>query len=150
MGTPEAPAVEHADMAAPYRWQVRLWSNDPRRLYGILFSCAMAALVGWIGFHQVLFALVGFCAIAFATAEYWMPQSYRLDANGATARCGLSVSSIAWRDVKRLIPDAEGVKLSPLEKDGRMSAFRGVYLRFGDQKEEVLRRVEGCAGGAHV
>ena len=125
-----------------YSWQVRLFARDPRKLYGVLFACAFGALAGWLIFHNIGFALVGFIAIGGSTAEFWMPQQYKLDRNGATARCGISVTAINWNDVKQVIPDERGVKLSPLTGSGRMNEFRGVYLRFGNNREQVLERIE--------
>src|SRR5947208_838957 len=124
-----------------YTWQVRLSARDPRKLYGVLLVCVLGATAGWLFFHNVAFALVGFIAIAASTAEYWLPQKYQLDRNGASARCGISVTAIQWSDVKQVIPDERGVKLSPLTGNGRMNEFRGVYLRFNDNREQVLEQI---------
>jgi len=126
-----------------YSWQVRLFARDPRKLYGVLFACIVGAIAGLLLFRSVGFALIGFVVIATATAEYWLPQNYKLDRNGASARCGISVSAIQWSDVKQVIPDDRGVKLSPLTGEGRMSEFRGVYLRFNDNRDQVLSHVQG-------
>jgi hypothetical protein len=131
----------------PYTWQVQVWQRDPAKLYGILLACVIAALAGWFLFHQVGFSVLGFAAIAGATAEYWTPQKYKLDRNGATARCGISVTAITWSDVNEIFPDAGGVKLSPLSQESRLSPFRGVYLRFSDNREEVLERIEHSRSG---
>ena len=133
---------------SPLVWQVRLWTKDPRRLYGILFACCLAGLGGWLIFNQALYALIGFAAIAVTTGEYWLPQKYKLDQNGASAKCGLSTTAIEWENVKRVIPDDNGIKLSPLETEGKLAPFRGVYIRFGDKKEEVMRTIqERCSVG---
>lgn len=125
----------------PYTWTVRLWKARPQRLVAIFASCLGAAFIGWLLLHQILAAIIGFFVIAFATAEYWMPQKYKLAKSGASARCGLSVTAIAWEDIKRVIPDAKGVKLSPLAEDTRMAPFRGVYLRFEENEQEVMSRI---------
>ncbi len=121
-----------------YSWHVRLFAHAPQKLYGILLACALGALAGWLLFHSIGLALVGFIAIGAATAEYWMPQFYKLDRNGASARCGMSVTAILWNDVKQVIPDERGVKLTPLTGNGRMNEFRGVYLRYDNNRDQVL------------
>ena len=88
-----------------YSWQVRLSARDPQKLYSILFMCVLGAFAGWLLFHNVAFALIGFVAIGASTAEYWLPQKYKLDRNGASAQCGISVSAIQWSDVKQVLPD---------------------------------------------
>lgn len=130
----------------PLTWQVRLSARDPRRLYGVLLCCVVAALAGVVLFRSVGFALIGFIVVAASTSEYWLPQSFKVDRNGATARYGMTITAINWADVKRVIPDEQGVKLSPLAGDGRLNAFRGVYLRFNGNREEVLERISLARG----
>jgi hypothetical protein len=127
---------------SPLIWQVRLWNKEPRKLFGILFACCIAGLVGWLIFAQVLYVLIGFACVAASTAEFWLPQQYKLDLQGASARCGLGISAITWEEVKRVIPDPQGVKLTPLTTDGKLSPFRGVYLRFGEKRDEVMQTIE--------
>ena len=140
--TQDTTATVEPSNQLPLIWSVRVWTRDPAKLYGIVFASCVGALIGLFLFHHWFFALIGFAAVAGSTAEFWAPQKYKIAENGATARCGFSVSAIAWSDVKRAISDEEGVKLSPLEKDGKLSPFRGVYLRFGDRREEVLSAIE--------
>jgi hypothetical protein len=96
---------------------------------------------GYTLFQNLLPGLVGFAIILAATAEFWLGTSYRLNAERATVRTGLSVASMEWSEVKRAIVTSEGVKLSPLEADGRLSPFRGVFLRFGTNNEEQILSV---------
>ena len=127
---------------SPLVWQVRLWNKEPKKLLGILCACCCASLAGWLIFSQVAYALLGFAIIAAATAEFWLPQRYKVDVTGVSAKCGLSVTAIAWDEVKRVIPDPNGVKLTPLTTDGKLAPFRGVYLRFGEEREEVMQLIE--------
>jgi len=43
--------------------------------------------------------------------------------------------------------DDRGIKLSPLGKPGRLEAYRGVYLRFGDRAYEVKETVRRMRDG---
>src|SRR5207302_2008641 len=98
-------------------------------------AASAAALGGYLLFRNPTFALIGFGAIILATAEYWLPQKCRFDRNGASLRCGISVTSIQWSDVKSAILDEGGVRLTPLSEEGKLSPFRGVYLRFAGNRE---------------
>ncbi|HEY3781630.1 MAG TPA: hypothetical protein VGL56_11130 [Fimbriimonadaceae bacterium] len=127
---------------SPLIWQVRLWTKEPKKLFIILAACCLAGLVGWLLFSQIAYVLIGFACVAAATAEFWLPQQYKLDPKGASARCGLATTAITWEEVKRVIPDQKGVKLTPLAADGKLSPFRGVYLRFGEKRDEVMQTIE--------
>lgn len=124
-----------------FRWHVRPSDKDPGKRWGVLAVAALAFVLGLWLLHHPLYGLLGFAIILASTAEYWLGVSYKLDSRGASARCGLSLTALDWGDVKRAMLSEEGVKLSPLESAGRMDAFRGVFLRFGSEKDRVIETV---------
>ena len=139
--------VTASEATAPIlEWEVRLWHRDPAKRYAILAVACVAGAAGWLLFKHPLMAFVGFGAIFASTTDFWLPQRFKLDGNGASMRCGISVTSIQWDAVKRAISSEAGVQLSPLRKEGRMDAFRGVFLRFANNKEEVLSEIRRLAG----
>jgi hypothetical protein len=114
----------------------------------VVFTVALLGLFGgWILLREPLLGLLGFGMILASTMEYWMGSSYRVDSKGASSRTGISLTAIEWPDVKRLIPEDHGVKLSPLEKPGRLDPFRGVFLKFnGDNREQVWKALRKFGG----
>ncbi|HVL39417.1 MAG TPA: hypothetical protein VM328_08525 [Fimbriimonadaceae bacterium] len=128
----EAPVLE---------WRVRQWSREPWKRWVVAGAAAMAGVAGLLLFQSLLLAVVGFVAILASTADYWMTVRNRIDANGCSVRYGFSVSAISWSEVKRVVVSEVGVKLSPLAETSRLSAFRGVFLRFEGNREEVLQAV---------
>lgn len=126
---------------APLKWDVRLSEAEPWKRTVVWIVAVVAATLGWALMRSPLFALIGAGAVLASTAEFWMPIRNRIDAQGAHVRVGFSTTSMDWESVKRIVMADEGVKLSPLEKTGGMSAFRGVYLRFGNHREEILDRL---------
>jgi hypothetical protein len=70
-----------------------------------------------------------------------------VDQKGASRRCGLSLTSIDWEDVKRVVVQGADVLVSPLEEGGRMDAFRGVVLRTNSENRNVvIAAVKGRVG----
>ncbi|MCH7905411.1 MAG: hypothetical protein IH944_12725 [Armatimonadetes bacterium] len=121
-------------------WKICLGDADPKRRIVVLLFALAAGIVGtllisfWLG-------LIGFAAILLSTSEMFLPLSYRLNARTARVKNGLSVTEIAWEDVKRVLPVSDGIKLSPLKNPSRLDAFRGVYLRFADNEDEVSGKI---------
>ncbi len=122
-------------------WTVRLWRRDPAKLLGVLIGSMVGAAMGVILLNGPVGAIIGFLAVSISTADYWMPLRYTVNGTGAQVRCGISVTAIDWDSVKRVIESEEGVKLSPLERSSRTSPFRGVFLRFADNREDVLNAI---------
>lgn len=119
-------------------WTVRMWEKRPREIAIVLVGCALAGLLGVVVLQGLLGGLLGFGLVAASTTDFWLPQKFRLDATGASLRCGISVTSIEWSAVKRVYEVSGGVKLTPLEQDGRLEPFRGVLLRYAGNREDVL------------
>ena len=125
------------------RWRVRLSDKAPMKVPAIVAVALLAFALGAFVFRNPLLGLLGFAMMFGSTAEYWLGSSYSVDEKCATMRTGLSFSSMEWDEVKRVISDEKGIKLSPLEKDGALDAFRGIYLRFGkDNRNQIERAVQ--------
>lgn len=136
-------AEQHQDSTPePYRWRVVLSDGAPQRRYAIVAVAIAAFLIGTIIFKNIVLGAIGFAIIFGSTAEFWLGSLFNVDAEGASVKTGVSVSRIEWANVKRILRDEGGIKLSPLEKSGSLDAFRGVYLRYGkDNRESVERAV---------
>jgi hypothetical protein len=86
--------------------------------------------------------ILGVVAVAIllgATAEFWMGSKYRVSEHDVRARTGLSLSVLAWDDVKRVVESEAGVLFSPLEEASWRDAFRGVFVRWPKEGEDRLR-----------
>ena len=121
-------------------WQVFLGEKLNKKRVPVLIFVFLAGVVGflmvnWWGFF------IGVGAVFVSTAELWLPIKYRLTQEEAIAKCGLSVSAIRWENVRRIIDVEDGIRLSPLEKTSRLEEFRGVYLRFSSNRDEVLAKI---------
>ncbi|MBV6459730.1 MAG: hypothetical protein HONBIEJF_02882 [Fimbriimonadaceae bacterium] len=123
------------------KWVVRLGDRHPERRWIVVALACFAGLAGQLMFRHPVMAAVGFGVVMLSAAEMFLPLRYRIDEQGVSARCGVSETAMAWSDVKRAWVNDEGIKLSPLETPSNMDAFRGVYLRFGDNRDPVLELV---------
>lgn len=121
-------------------WRVRLADKAPAKRYVVLGCAVVAFLVGTYRYGPLI-GIVGFAIILGATAEFWLGSQFRIDAEGASVRTGASTSRIKWAEVKRVVVTDEGMKLSPLADEGRLSPFRGVFLRFGSADRMQIERL---------
>jgi hypothetical protein len=130
-------------------WSVHLARGEPRQAAGALLATAGAGIVVWSVFGNPLMGLAAVAVILGSIAEFLFPIRHRLTAQGAEVRFGLSRSFIAWSQVRKCYLSAEGLKLSPLPSPHRLEVFRGVFLRFADNKDQVIdfvRRARHVAG----
>lgn len=123
-------------------WEVRFWKGQESRRPVVLLMAAVAAMVGLQLFRSVALAGVAVATILVSTSELWLPVRYRLDAKGATRRCGLSTTQLEWPDLKRVLWLDGQVRLSPLAQPSRLDEFRGVLLVVQNNEEEIRAFIE--------
>ncbi len=125
----------------PLRWSVHLASAHRLKLICALAAVALVAVlayevIGPAGPIAVLFAMAG------ALAEFLFPMRFEIGLESAICRTVFKKAEIPWSRVKTCYLDDCGVKLSPLEPGSRLEAYRGVYLRFADNREQVIEAVK--------
>lgn len=127
-------------------WKVSLSAEFSGKRYTILLLGLGLGVFAWFRLGSPLLAILGPVIFFVAIGEVFFPIKYRLDSQGASARCGLSVTQIEWSRVKQIYEQEDGVKLSPFENPHRMNAFRGLYLRFSSNRDEVLATIRSLWG----
>ena len=130
-------------------WTVRLADERPSRVYGIFAAALFAFLLGFFAFRQPVLGLLGAMMILGATADFWLGSRFSLDAKGATARTGASVTAMEWGEVRRVLERGREVRLSPLESPSKLDDFRGVGLVTTEEnRERVLEFVRARVAAA--
>jgi hypothetical protein len=130
---------------AELRWSVHLATESRVKLIcavaAVLLACVGAfAVVGPVGPIAVALALTG------ALAEFLFPVTFEIGPKSAVCKTLFKRSEIAWDHVKTCYVNDWGVKLSPLEPGNRLEPFRGVFLRFGGNRDQVIEAVKSMRG----
>ncbi len=123
-------------------WTIHRLRERPRMLL-LVIPCLL--LTGFAGSRMLGSPLAGLFAagvLAAAIGDYLFPVRYELRRRTASAACLFSRHEIPWERVRSVWVSEEGVKLSPLGKPSRLEAFRGVFLRFGPEREQVIEAVK--------
>lgn len=104
-------------------------------LVAIILVSALAAAV----FMENLWWGVLGCGLLFLAMWNWfLPAVYTLDGSGASKKSVFGTESKGWNQVKSVIPDRNGVLLSPFPEPTRLAKFRGLSLQFSGNRKEVL------------
>lgn len=122
-------------------WNVHLARQYPMKMLTLagLTVFVSAAAYWWVGSLAVLVVAVAMIA---GFADFVFPVNYILTQDSALCRTKFKQSEIKWKNVQHCYLDDMGVKLSPLDRQSRLEAFRGVYLRFADNENDVINTVK--------
>ena len=125
------------------RWTAHPFLDEPRAKSGLLLaivlglSAAVSISFGGGGYGFLTFGL-----LTASLSRYFLPTRYKLSATGACiSRPGVR-RQVPWAQVRRFSVHPDGIFLSPFDRPSRLDAFRGHFIRFGENREEVIRFVQ--------
>lgn len=131
-------------------WSIRPGADNPSKVV-VVFTVALAAGILVTAVTKApLLGLIGTAAVLGSTAEFWFGTTFRLGKQEATRRCGLSLFSIRWEDVRLVRLQGNEIRLSPLTEEGKWSEFRGVRIRTLPQNHEQALSLIKARVGADV
>lgn len=122
-------------------WKVYLLRESPRKVLLVVPVVAVSLFAGYIFTHSLLVLTVTLFLFVSALTEYLFPIRYELTSRGASAYTLFGRTTIEWERVRKYYVDDHGIKLSPLPTQGRLEPYRGVYLRFGRNRDEIMEVV---------
>lgn len=122
-------------------WTVHLARKHPLKSAVALAMIALASCAGYYAMGALASIVVGVVMVA-ALADFLFPMKFILTRESAACRMLFKSSEIKWDNVARCYLDDTGVKLSPLNRQSRLEAFRGVYLRFDHNRQQVIDAVK--------
>lgn len=92
----------------------------------------------WLTGESILLTIVAGAVLLASLTSFYFPTRYRIDANGASWQRMTGGKSIDWTRVRRVVVEQDGVFLSPFAGRTMMENFRGIYLPFRSNRDELL------------
>ena len=135
---PAAKPPDEQPAARTLRWRSHPVVDDfPRSLLLVGIVIGVSVLAGF-AFGGAGYGLLAAVVLVVSLTSYFAPTDFELDLGRA--------QRVPWTRVKRVAVHREGVHLSPFPKPSRLDSFRGTFLRFAGNAQEVVSFVEREAG----
>ncbi|MBN1461165.1 MAG: hypothetical protein JXA57_16680 [Armatimonadetes bacterium] len=122
-------------------WSVHLARRRPHQAALVVAIIGVAALAAVYGFQSLLLGLLAAVLLTASVSDYLFPLRFTLDAQAVESRGPLHRRRMLWGQVRRLARDESGVKLSPFPRPSRLDGFRGIYLWFDDNADQVMAHI---------
>lgn len=90
---------------------------------------------------ELMWTVLSGVVLIVSLARYFFPTTYILDERGITIRFLGIEQHRPWTQFRSHYVGRTGVLLSPFGKPHRLESFRGHYMLFGDNREEVVEFV---------
>jgi hypothetical protein len=119
------------------------WSTHPiRRSTKISILVILFLLVVWFLVYLTTFSLLltilSVVIMLGSLSPFFLPTYYELNDEKIRVKFFFNTKEKEWNMFRSFYVDKNGVLLSPFEKPSRLENFRGLYLRFNRNKEEVV------------
>jgi hypothetical protein len=119
------------------------WVSHPAKRNArvtILVSGFVIILVAIVYFitYSVWFGLLAFVILFGSLLSFYFPTAYRLTEDEIIVKSKMQTLRKKWSQYRTYYPDKNGVLLSPFLRPSRLENFRGFYLRFWYNRDEVI------------
>ena len=91
---------------------------------------------------SVWFGILAVVILFGSLASFYFPTKYKLTEDGIFVKTTAQTLKKKWSQYRSYYPDKNGVLLSPFVRPSRMENFRGIYLKFWYNKDEVVAFVK--------
>lgn len=146
---PKAEAVTSYSQES-LKWSIHLLRENPEKLLIIVPIMLISILISYVLFRNIISPIVTLLLFTAALSDYLFPVHYEITPSGAASRTIVGERKIEWSQVKKCYLDEYGVKLSPLSIPTRLEAYRGVYLRFARNREDVICAIRSIRHAQHI
>lgn len=110
-----------------------------------LFIFVVVALVFYTTSSRAFGVLAAVVMLA-SLAKFYFPTTYRLTNDRITIKTTTQTLRKDWSIYRSCYPDKNGILLSPFVRPSRLENFRGIYLMFANNRDEVTEFVKAHIG----
>ena len=129
----------------PTTWTIHLARRHPGKAVAAVLVMVFALFAVAALSHSALVVIVAALLLFAATAEFFVPVTYTLDASGAHVRYLFIHRFLPWSRVRRVYFSPNRIQLSSLAVRNWVESFRGVQLRTHDRAAAVAQVRAWCA-----
>ena len=103
----------------------------------IVFLLFILVSIYWM-FQSLFYVILSVVVLLGSLSSFFLPVRYAFYSNRVTIHFFLGKRSKPWSVFKNYYVDKNGVLLSPFPKPSRLDTFRGMYIRFGSNRAEII------------
>ncbi|HKK21021.1 MAG TPA: hypothetical protein VJ983_06070 [candidate division Zixibacteria bacterium] len=123
------------------------WTTQPmkdRPIAAVLVSIfiLICAMLVFYATMSRMFGGLAALVLVLSLSKFYFPTVFTLTDHSVSVKTTTQTIRKGWEQYRSFYPDKNGVQLSPFAEPSRLENFRGIYLIFGNNREEVIRIVE--------
>lgn len=130
-------------MDAQLSWRVHPVTRKPLVSFGVIALLILAPMLVYFSTLSIPFAVLAAVVLFASLAKFFFPTTYKLTQNEIVISTFTQTMKKEWTLFRSFYPDKNGILLSPFVGPSRLENFRGLYLMFEGNANEVTEFVRG-------
>jgi hypothetical protein len=145
--------TEHGDTKAapPDEGAVLEWTCHPMKRKPLAAAIAsllivVIAVLVYLATESRMFTVLALVILLLSLAKFYFPTRYRLSDRRIIVKTTTHTLTKEWPMYRSCWPDRNGILLSPFAEQSRLENFRGLFLLFDNNAEEVTAFIKARIG----
>lgn len=124
------------------KWTVHPVKRRPFISIGVTLFIFLIGYVVNYSTQSQWFTVLALVVLFGSLSKFYLPTKYELNEKEVIIKTTTQQLKKEWSLYRSFYPDKNGVLLSPYSEQTRMENFRGIYLMFEKNKDEVLQYIK--------
>lgn len=128
-------------------WRVYPFEKELKRGIFGLIVIALFCLAVYYSFRDFFWVGLSILVLSFVVMPFYAPTTVTFTDKGVFSRNFINSKYKSWDSLARWEKGKKGVLLSPFNKRSFLDSYRGIFLAFDDNADEVMNIVKERLGG---
>ncbi len=125
-----------------FEWMTHPMRKRPVTAMLVIVFILVTSMLVFYATASKLFTGLALIVLFASTAKFFLPTRFKMTDKQVIIKTTTQKIKKNWKNFRSFYPDKNGVLLSPFLEPSRLENFRGMYLIFADNKEEVVNQVK--------
>ena len=149
MGIDRKNMTSTANRAGTLAWTVHPSRTKPVVTISVSLFVLAVTLVIFLSTNSLWMTLLALVILYASLAKFYFPTKYTLSESGIVIKTTTQTLEKEWSLYRSCYPDKNGILLSPFVEPSRLENFRGLFIMFSGNRDEVTAFVKDQIKRAH-
>lgn len=127
-----------SESSTTLNWRIHPFKRDWKVSGGLCLVLLLVPILTTAYVGSLALGIFFMVVMLVSLSRFFLPTEYQLNSDGVTIKSTFGTQQRNWAQFRSCYPDKNGVLISPFAGPSRLENFRGMYLIFEKNREEVL------------
>jgi hypothetical protein len=135
------PSSPESETGEQLEWTCHPVKRKPWTSVAVYALILLFAVLVWIGTESRMFTSLSIVILFLSLSKFYLPTGYKLTEKKIYVKSLTQTLVKEWTMYRTFYPDKNGVLLSTFAGPSRLENFRGLYLLFENNRDQVVEFV---------